>query len=85
MSEPEPKSKPSGELGLAAHDLARGPMMGSHGKRLLALVRYFHAIGLSIAVIADRQHLGRRPTTVKRYARKLGLTFPDYRPRSRKP
>lgn len=54
-----------------------------HRKRMDALLLVaYHRRGLSLAVCGDRLHLGRAQSTLKRYARRLRLSFPDYTPRN---
>lgn len=59
------------------------PPRGSRHKRNVEelLIRW-HAQGYSLELCGDRRHLNRRPSTLQRYARRLGLSFPDYQPRA---
>lgn len=52
-----------------------------HVMRMDALLRAYHRRGLTLEVCGDRLHLGRAQSTLKRYARRLRLSFPDYTPR----
>lgn len=66
-------------------DLGTAPFIGkSTVRRVELLLRHFHELGLPLAVCADRKHLGRKVVTLKGYARRLGLAFPDYVPRPKK-
>lgn len=45
------------------------------------ILRHFCAAGLTLETCADTRHMGRAMSTLKRYARRLDLKFPDYCPR----
>lgn len=59
-----------------------GPRLTPHRIRMEALLSAYQEAGLTLAVCCDRRHLGRAPSTLKRYARRLALSFPDYTPRA---
>lgn len=65
--------------------ISNGPILGSHTKRMEALIRHFHGAGLTLAVCADGKHLGRKIETLKPYVRALNLSFPDYVPLALRP
>lgn len=71
------------ESSLAA--ISNGPMLGTHRARMDALLRHFHAAGLTLAVCADSKHLGRKVETLKPYVRRIGVAFPDYVPLALRP
>lgn len=60
------------------------PRVGRKQRRFEVVFADLHARGFSLAVLCDKRHLNRTPGTLKRYARRLGLAFPDYSPRSLK-
>jgi hypothetical protein len=45
------------------------------------LLRMFAAKGTPLSILAGPQYLKRKVPTLRKYARRLGLTFPDYIPR----
>jgi hypothetical protein len=61
-----------------------GPMLRTHGARMETLMLHFHRLQVPIAVCASPGYLARKPKTLKAYARRLGLAFPDYTPRPKK-
>lgn len=63
-------------------EMQNGPMLNEHRAKIDALMRHFATAGISIETICDGRHLNRAPATVKKYARELGLKFPDYVPRA---
>lgn len=50
-----------------------------------ALLRRLHEKGLTLEQCADRRIMNRAPATLKAYARRFDLAFPDYVPRKRRP
>lgn len=65
--------------------LADGPILTTHRKRMDAILKHFHAAGLTLETCADKQHMNRSVTTLQKYARRLGLVFPDYHPQALRP
>jgi hypothetical protein len=64
-------------------EMAAERMGGS--SKLERLLKHFSAKGIPLETCADHRHLGRAVSTLKRYARLLDLTFPDYVPRHLQP
>lgn len=63
--------------------LADGPIIGpSHRNRMDALLRHFCEQGRTLEECTDSRRLGRAVSTLKPYARRLGLAFIDYLPRA---
>lgn len=62
-----------------------GKMVMGGGSKLEQLLKHFSANDIPLAICADGRHLGRQPDTLKRYARRLNLKFPDYVPRHMRP
>lgn len=56
----------------------------THREKPSACLVHFAAKGLTLEVCCDARHLNRARTTLRRYAKELGLTFPDYKPRGGK-
>lgn len=67
------------------NDLANGPMIGTHPRRMNALLLHFHKAGLTLETCADSKHLGRSMSTLKAYVRRLKIAFPDYVPLALRP
>lgn len=66
--------------------IASSPVIGTnHTRQMNALMRHFCAAGLTVEQCADRQHLNKAVSTVRAFARKLNLSFPDYVPRHLRP
>lgn len=66
--------------------ISAAPMRGTSGRsRVGEVLTHFSQAGLTIRVCADARHLGRAISTLKKYARRLNLKFPDYCPRHMKP
>jgi hypothetical protein len=61
-----------------------GPALTKHAAKLNAILTHFSQKGIPLAVCADKRHLNRKVSTLKKRARRLGLSFPDYTPRSAK-
>lgn len=61
------------------------PHLGTHQARLEAIMRHFCGAGLTLAVSGDVRHLNRATSTMKAYARRFGLAFPDYIPTALRP
>lgn len=61
-------------------DVRNVAFMGSHRRRMEALLLHFHKAGIPLSVCADSRHLGRKVSTLKPYVRRLRITFPDYVP-----
>lgn len=61
------------------------PYAGTNKRRVEEILRHFHKIGLTLEVAGDRQHLDRAQSTMKKYARRLKLGFPDYVPVALRP
>ncbi len=68
---------------IALADIANGP----HQRPRLAedLLKRLHSNGLTLAQCADKRVMNRKITTLKTYARKLKLAFPDYVPMELRP
>lgn len=64
-------------------EIANAPICSD--SKLVRLLKRFSKIGLPLKTCADKQHLGREIDTLKRYARRHDLKFPDYVPRHLKP
>ena len=62
-------------------NLPEMPMLTTRASKIEFLLRYFAQQKLPLAVVADYQHLDRSLDTLRRYAREMNLTFPDYTPR----
>lgn len=50
-----------------------------------AVLWHLHSIGKTLEQCTDRKLLGLSERTLEKYARKMGLVFPDYCPRAKKP
>lgn len=64
---------------LAALSDARGAL-GNHKRRVSHCLKHWAAAGIPLAICSDSRHLDRSLSTLKAYARKLKLRFPDYIP-----
>ena len=62
---------------------SHGPALTKHSRKLNAILTHFSEKGIPLAVCADKRHLNRKVSTLKRRARRLGLSFPDYTPRAK--
>lgn len=56
----------------------------SHKEKIGDCLRHFAANGVPLSVCSDKRHLDRAVSTLKKYARELGLKFPDYTSRAMK-
>ena len=67
----------------ALTEIANGP----HQRPRLAedLLRRLHSNGLTLAQCADKRVMNRKLDTLKRLARELDLSFPDYVPLALRP
>ena len=54
--------------------------LGNHKRRISYCLKHWAEHGIPLSVCADRRHLDRSVNTLKAYARKLKLKFPDYVP-----
>lgn len=54
--------------------------LGNHKRRVAHCLKHWAAAGITLAVCSDARHLDRSVNTLKAYARKLKLRFPDYVP-----
>lgn len=61
--------------------LGNAPLLTTRSRKFDELMRYYSKGGYSLSLVGDKQHLNRKPSTLKKRARILGLTFPDYAPR----
>jgi hypothetical protein len=60
-----------------------GPLMPTeHRAKMGELMRRFASAGVSLQTLSGPRHLGRKVSTLRRYARDFGLKFPDYVPLS---
>lgn len=50
-----------------------------------AAFRFLHGRGYMLAELQHPQRMNRRLSTLKKWARRFKLAFPDYTPRSMKP
>jgi len=60
-----------------------GPALTKHSKKLNAILTHFSEKKIPLSVCADKRHLNRKVATLKKRARHLGLSFPDYTPRAK--
>lgn len=66
--------------------MANGPIVGGgHTGRVGEVLRHFSRAAIPLTTCADGRHLGLKVSTLKRYACRLSLKFPDYCPRHMKP
>lgn len=65
--------------------MASGAFAGHGPNKVEQVLKHFASAGLERKTCADERHLGRKVETLKRYARRLNLKFPDYVPRHLKP
>lgn len=65
--------------------LESGPRLGNHQRRLEAIMRHFHAAGLSLAIAGDKRHLDRAQTTMRKYCNDYSLAFSDWIPLKMRP
>lgn len=72
-------------LPLGLDELANGPMVGQGKRKVGAVLKHFHKAGLTLDTCADERHLNRSLSTLKAYARRLKLAFPDYVPLAMRP
>lgn len=70
---------------LAVQQTMDGPILSQHRRKIVALLRHFAFVGLTLEECADAQHLSRSIKTLQRYACKESIEFPDYTPRHLKP
>lgn len=56
-----------------------------HVSRTEALMRRLAEKGLTLEQLADRRVMARSLTTLQKYARQFGMTFPDYVPMKLRP
>lgn len=72
--------------GLPLDELMNGPIVGSnHRRRMDAVLQHLHKTGHTLASCAGPLRMGRSVDTLKPYARRLSLAFPDYVPRHMRP
>jgi hypothetical protein len=64
--------------------MTSGPLVAGTNK-VGEVLKHFASAGLERKTCADDRHLGRSVSTLKRYACRLNLKFPDYCPRHLKP
>jgi hypothetical protein len=55
-----------------------------HRRHMDALLVHFAGMGKPLSLLAGPLYLKRQVPTLRKYARQLGLTFPDYTPRALK-
>lgn len=65
--------------------MTEGPKKTGGGSKLEQLLHHFSATGKPLSALADHRYLDRKVSTLKRYACRLSLKFPDYCPRHLKP
>lgn len=68
-------------------DLANAPLRPGtfHQRQMEALLRYYQKTGFTLAQCADPKHLNRTVGTLKDYAKRFSLAFPDYVPTELRP
>lgn len=74
-----------GDIADISGELQSGPLLSKHRAKIEALMRHFHAAGLTLATCADARHLCRSLSTLRAYARDFALAFPDYTPLALRP
>jgi hypothetical protein len=57
--------------------------ISDHQRAMGDVLRHFHGLGYALKDCADPRRTGRSLKTLKMYARRAGLSFPDYVPRGR--
>jgi hypothetical protein len=73
-------------VGLPIDSLMNGPLIGTnHRRRMDAVLQHLHKAGCTLAQCADNKRMGRSLETLKPYARRLSLAFPDYVPLHMRP
>lgn len=60
-----------------------GKQAKRHRRHMDELLRKFAAKGKPLSILAGPLYLKRKVPTLRKYVRRLGLTFPDYSPRIR--
>lgn len=60
--------------------VVNGPMLRTHKNRVVALLRHFRSQGRTLEECSHRQRLGLGLSTLKKYCRDAGVSFPDYTP-----
>lgn len=64
-------------------EMARGPITCE--SKLERVLRHFSAHSVPLETCADKRHTGRKLSTLKRYACRMDLKFPDWVPRHLRP
>jgi hypothetical protein len=64
-------------------EMANGPI--TNESKLVQVLRHFSAHNVPLKTCADNRHTGRKISTLKRYACRLSLKFPDWVPMHLRP
>lgn len=64
-------------------EMASGPITCE--SKLERLLRHFATHSIPLSTCADKRHLGRKVETLRRYACRMDLKFPDYVPMHLRP
>lgn len=64
-------------------EMAAGPI--TNESKLEQLLKHFSAHNIPLATCADKRHLGRKVSTLRRYACRMSLKFPDWVPMHMRP